>query len=208
MENTKKAMQITDIPPYGLKAYALFFSRHGENEEFSQKDLDWIVGQSMKKKIFSLLLNSGWIIKKSKNTYICLNPQEIFKRILEFKVPQIIKQANKEYSFTGLSAIEIWSDYSYVQRSIEKSPYFINVLKKDLKYWRAFFNKHKIPNYIKEGSTIGEYVILNPVEKIESVKKSDLQVEKLNKTIKIAKNNNIYLYAYNYMNNKYGRPST
>ena len=61
-----------------------------------------------------------------------------------------MKQAEKPYAFTGLSAIEIWSDYSYVQRGIEKSPYFIKVLKKDIAYWKRFFNSNNIPNYIKK----------------------------------------------------------
>ena len=83
----------SEIPNYGLKAYALFFSRHGSNEEFSQSDLDWIVGQNMKKKIFSLLLGAGWIGKSSRNTYKCINPKKILRGLLEFKVPQIIKGA-------------------------------------------------------------------------------------------------------------------
>ena len=36
-------------------------------------------------------------------------------------VPKEIIEAKKEYVFTELSAVEIWSDYSYVQRGIEKS---------------------------------------------------------------------------------------
>jgi hypothetical protein len=197
-------MEIKEIPAFGLRAYALFLLKHGTREKFTQKELEWIVGQSMKKKIFSLLLNSGWIVKKSKNEYVCVNPNEIFRKILEFKVPQIMREAKKQYSFTGASAVEIWSDYSYVQRGIEKSPYFIKILKKDLKYWREFFNKHGIPNYVKEGSTIGEYAILIPVDKINSTEKSELAIDTLKETIKTAKNNKIYLYAYNYMKEKYG----
>ena len=96
-----------EIPYYGLRAYALFFSRHGLQEEFIQSDLDWIVGQSMKKKIFSLLVNNGWIKKVSPNSYKCVNPEAILKGLLEFKVPQIIKESNRPYAFTGLSAILI-----------------------------------------------------------------------------------------------------
>ncbi|HLD38255.1 MAG TPA: hypothetical protein VJA20_02345, partial [Candidatus Nanoarchaeia archaeon] len=135
-----------EIPKYGLRAYALFFSKHGLSEEFSQSDLDWIVGESMKKKIFSLLLNNGWIKKASTGSYKCINPEMILKGLLEFKVPQIIKESKKPYAFTGLSAIEIWSDYSYIQRGREKSPYYIKVLRKDLKYWKSFFNRNRIPN--------------------------------------------------------------
>ena len=164
----------TEIPRYGLKAYALFFARHQDKKEFKQSELDWIVGQSMKKKIFSLLLRAGWIRKQENNTYVCIAPEIVIKGLLEFKVPQIIKETEKDYAFTNLSAVEIWSDYSYVQRGIEKSPYFIKVLKKDLKYWKDLFNNYNIPNYINQGTTIGEYVILIPVKKLRFRKEAEL----------------------------------
>ncbi len=195
----------TEIPYYGLRAYALFFSKHGSNEEFTQSDLDWIVSQSMKKKIFSLLLNSGWIKKSSSNSYKCVNPQDVFKGLLKFKLIDIIKKSKKPYLFTGLSAVEIWSDYSYVQRGIERSPYYIKILKKDINYWKSFFNKFKIPNYINFGSTIGEFVILITTDIIKPVEKDNLVVETLKETMKIAKSNNIYVYPYNYMKEKYGK---
>jgi len=196
-----------EIPSYGLRAYALFWARHGSREAFRQSELDWIVGQSMKKKIFSLLLKSGWIKKESRESYKCINPDNIFKGLLEFKVPEIIKDAKKPYAFTNLSAIEIWSDYSYVQRGIEKSPYFIKILKKDLEYWKHFFNENSIPNYVNEGSTIGEYVILIPANKISTAEKNGVKVEPLKESLKIAKENEMYLYAYNYMRSKYGHAS-
>src|SRR3989344_9376271 len=114
---------INPIPEYGLRAYALFFSKHGSREAFTQNELDWILGESMKKKVFSLLLSNGWIEKQSRNSYTCKNPEKIFRSLLDFKIPSIIKKAEKDYAFTKLSAIEIWSDYSYIQRGIEKSPY-------------------------------------------------------------------------------------
>ncbi len=197
-----------EIPQYGLKAYALFFTKHGTTEEFSQRDLDWIVGQSMKKKIFSLLLKSGWIRKSSRNTYVCVSPETAVKGLLDFKVPEKIKKSEKPYAFTDLSAIEIWSDYSYVQRGIEKSPYFIKVLKKDLGYWRIFFNKNDIPFYINEGTTVGEYVIMKPVDHLAATEKGGLSIIGLIETERLAKANEIYSYAYNYMRRKYGHVST
>ena len=107
-----------------------------------------------------------------------------------------------------MSSIEIWSDYSYVQRGIEKSPYFINVLKKDLIYWKEFFNKNGVPYYFNEGSTIGEYAILIPVKNIAYVRKDELNVIPLKKTLKIAKENEMYSYAYDYIMNKYGKTAT
>ena len=192
------------IPEYGLKAYALFFEKYGIKEEFGQSELNWIVKQSMKKKIFSLLLRSGWIKKHGKTKYTCINPKKVIRGLLEFKVPEIIKTAERPYAFTKLSAIEIWSDYSYVQRGIEKSPYFINILKKDLIYWEKFFGKYKISYYIKEGSTIGEYIILTPIEKLSFVEKDEHKVIGLKETIRLAKANEMYLYQYNYIKEKYG----
>ena len=195
---------ISEIPQYCLRAYSLFFAKHSSREPFKQSELDWIVSQSMKKKIFAILLKAGWITKDSRYTYNCVEPERIFRGLLEFKVPQIIKEAAKPYAFTNLSAIEIWSDYSYVQRGIEKSPYFVKVLRNDLKYWKEFFNKRSIPNYVKEGSTIGEYVILIPAAEFNSVDKDGLKVDKLKETLRAAKDNEMYSYAYNYMREKYG----
>jgi len=199
---------INEIPQYGLRAYSLFYLKHSLIETFRQNDLDFIVSNSMKKKIFSLLLRNGWIKKKSRNEYKCVNPETIFKKLLEFKVPNIIKNAEKPYAFTDLSAVEIWSDYCYVQRGIEKSPYFINILKKDLRYWKNFFSKHNIPYYINEGSTIGEYIVLIPVNKLSYIKKEVYNVLPLRETLKIAKRNEMYNYAYNYIIEKYGKTAT
>jgi hypothetical protein len=193
-----------EIPQYGLRAYSLFFTKHGLKEEFSQSDLDWIVKQSMKKKIFSLLLRSGWIKKASRDKYVCVSPENAIKGLLEFKVPNIIKNAERQYAFTDLSAIEIWSDYSYVQRGIEKSPYFIKVLKKDLSYWKMFFNKYEIPVYISGGGTIGEYIILRPVANLRFTEKDGYNVINLSETINLAKANDVYSYSYKYMRRVYG----
>src|SRR3989344_1982218 len=188
-----------EIPQYCLRAYALLFSKHSTKEAFSQSELDWIVSESMKKKIFSLLLQRGWIQKQSRETYTCRDPVAIIRGLMEFRVPGIIKEAKKEYAFTHLSAVEIWSDFSYVQRGMEKSPYFIKVLRKDLNSWNTFFNAHEIPHYISSGSTIGEFVILIPVDTINYKEKNGFKVEPLNETIAYAKSNEIYAYASNYL---------
>jgi hypothetical protein len=193
----------SEIPQYGLRAYALLFSRHGSREAFGQSDLEWIVGESMRKKIFALLLRSGWIRKASRGTYICAKPDDIINGLLEFKAPEIIKSAERPYAFTGLSAVEIWSDYSYVQRGVEKSPYFIKVLGADLRHWKDFFNGRNIPVYVNSGSTIGEYVILIPVEKLCYTEKNGFKVDSLKETVKTAAANDAYKYAYEYIKNNY-----
>jgi len=55
-----------EIPQFALRAYALFYLKHGTREAFKQSDLDWIVSSSMKKKIFSSLLKAGWLKKEKR----------------------------------------------------------------------------------------------------------------------------------------------
>lgn len=193
-----------EIPQYGLRAYSLLFSRHGEKGRFGQSELDWLLSQSMKKKTFSLLLRSGWIEKRGRNAYSCTSPAKAITGILEFKLMKVIHTAQKEYAFSGLSSIEIWSDYAYTLRSIEKSPYFIKVLKKDIAYWKDFFGRNRIQHYMGSGSAIGEYVILNPVGSLEFQEKDGICVEPLPQAMEIAKSNEIYRYAFEYMKKKYG----
>lgn len=189
----------TEIPAYALRAYALFYTKYGSREPFTQTALDWITGTSMKKKIFSVLMHAGWIQKKDRSSYICTNPVKAIQGLLEFKVPTIIKEAIKPYAFTGLSAVEIWSDYVYVQRGIEKSPYFIEVMRKDIPYWKNFFHQHSIPVYVKKGTTIGEFVIIIPKEKFRPVTKEAISVIPLKEALKMAQENEMYAYAYHYM---------
>lgn len=194
-----------EIPQYGLRAYALLFSKHGAQGEFRQSELDWIVSGSMRKKIFSLLLRSGWIAKKSRRSYACNSPSEVITHLLDFRVPDIMKKAKKPYSFTRSSAVEIWSDFSYIQRSREKSPYFVKVLRKDLKYWKQFLSAEEVPYYIGAGTTIGEYIILIPVTKLSATEKDGYHVDSLKETFMYAKGNDIYDYAVHYIRRKYRR---
>lgn len=197
-----------EIPQYCLRAYALFFARFGTAKQFAQSELEWVVSESMRKKIFSVLLRSNWIKKRSRNRYACNNPSEILSHLLDFRVPDIMKAVKQEYCFTGLSAIEIWSDYSYIQRDMKRSPYFIKVLKRDLPYWKGFFSKEEIPAYLEKGTTIGEFMILFPVDKIDKTEVEGLFVAPLEETMKQAKENELYAYAYNYMVKKYGKTPT
>ncbi|MBI5391841.1 hypothetical protein HZB00_02445 [Candidatus Woesearchaeota archaeon] len=191
-----------EIPEICLRAYGVFFSRFGTETPFKQSVLDWIVGQSMKKKIFSILLTAGWLEKRSYDRYICKKPESIMQEMGDFKVPAIMKESQKPYAFTGASAVEIWSDYCYVQRSREKSPYFIKIAKKDISYWKQFFSKQGIYYYFEKGCTIGEYVIIIPVKKPVFVEKEGIKVEPKQVTIKFAEKNEMFAYPYKYMKKK------
>ncbi len=191
-----------ELPAYGLRAYAVLFSRHGLSERFGQGDLDWLATPAMKKKIFSLLSRAGWIKREKRGEYRCESPEKAVRGILEFKVPELLKQAALPYALTGLSAVEVWSDYAYVQRSIEKSPYFLKVLKKDLKKWQKYLNENGVPNYVKRGATIGEYALLFPVEKLRFAEKDGLKTDPKKDALAFAEKNELLRYAYEYMKRK------
>ncbi|MBM3229665.1 hypothetical protein FJZ26_04505 [Candidatus Parvarchaeota archaeon] len=195
----------SEIPYVGMRAYALLFNRFGAARPFTQSELDFIFSSSMKKKIFSILLNAGWITKHNRHNYVCNEPGKIIRHLLDFKVPEMMMKAQKSYAFSGLSAIELWSDYSYTQRSYERSPYFIRVLRKDLEYWKGFFAAKRVPVYVGGGTSIGEFVILLPVAKLEAFEKDGLSVEPLQEAMEEAKKNEMHSYAYEYMKEKYGR---
>ncbi len=193
-----------EVPSFGMRAYSLVFSKYGSKETFSQSELDWVVSEPMRKKIFATLLRAGWIEKVGRSAYRCVEANEIFSHLLDFRVYEVIKMAKKPYAFTGLSAVELWSDYSYVQRGRKRSPYFVKVLRKDLGYWKGFFNGNQIPNYVGKGSTIGEFIILVPVSSLKAVGKDGLRVDSFKETLRQARGNEMYSYAYSYMKRKYG----
>lgn len=195
----------SEIPYIGMRAYALLFTRFSSSRPFTQSELDFVLSGSMKKKVFSILLNAGWITKRDRRNYLCNRPEEVIRHLLDFKVPDMMKTAQKPYAFSGLSAIELWSDYSYTQRSLERSPYFIRVLRKDLPYWKGFFAAKRVPVYVGKGTSIGEFAILLPVARLEPAEKDGLSVEPLDEAMAEARENEMHSYAYEYMRKRYGR---
>lgn len=188
-----------EIPKYCEKAYALLYIKH-KDSKFKQDSLSWLVSIPMRKKIFSILLKSGWIKKVSKQEYKCQTPEVVFRGIFNEKVPQLLKEAKKPYSYTGMNAVEIYSDFTYIQRSWEHSPYFIKVLKKDLNYWKKYLT---VPYYIKNGTTIGEFIILMPVNELDYNIYEEYPVDKLNKVKEYCKNNEMFELPLKYINNKF-----
>ncbi len=187
-----------------MRAYALLYRKHGASGRFTQGELDWLVSEPMRKKTFALLKRSGWFEKVSRTEYRCVSPEKAVMGLLEPRVPEVLKKAKLPYELTGASAIEVWSDYSYVQRGYERSPYLLKVLKKDLKKWRSYLNSAGVPNYVRKGSSVGEFAILFPVAKLGFAEKDGLKVQPLRETLREAEGNFLFAYAANYIKKKYG----
>ncbi len=167
------------VPAYAQEAYAILRNRFA-SDSFPADYLSWFVSRSMVKKTLHTLERAGWIRRVEKGSYACKNADDIFKSMIEFKVPRLLSEAGMRYAYTEASAVEVWTDYSYIQRSWEHSPYFVKVLRSDLGRWVNYFRKHKVKVFTsKPELSIGEFVILKPDTGFANVTHNGLPVAPL-----------------------------
>lgn len=151
---------IEPIPIYGETAYAILYNRFG-SQQFSPDHFKWFLSESMKKKIFHVLEKKGWIKRIGRAIYVCNKPEDIIAGMVAFKVPQLLEATGRKYCYTKMSAVEIWTNFSYIQRSWEHSPYFIRVLENDKAFWVNYFRAYHVPVFIGNPKTsLGEFVVL------------------------------------------------
>lgn len=182
------------IPIYCEQAYAILYNKF-KSKEFSSDYFKWFLSDSMRKKILYLLEKKGWIKRVKRGVYICNKPEEVITNMVKFRVPDLLELAGKMYCYTGMSAVEIWTDFAYVQRSWEHSPYFIKISKKDLNYWKKYFASHGISVFVKNSKpALGEFVILIP-EDFKLTIFEEKPVDNIKEVVKFCKNN-IELFEY------------
>jgi hypothetical protein len=193
------------IPTFAQQAYAILYNRFGD-QPFESKYLDWFLSKGMVKKTLHVLEKKRWVQRVRKGSYVCINPDEVFRNMVQFRVPRLLSESGRKYAYTGASAVEVWTDYSYMQRSWEHSPYFINVLKEDVKFWTEHFRNHKINVFIKEAQpAISEFVILFPQERLEYEVHNDMPVDKLNEVTRFCERNiETFEYPLAYLKSKFG----
>ncbi len=191
-------------PAYAQEAYAILRSRFA-SDSFPADYLSWFVSKSMAKKTLRTLERAGWIKRVAKGRYVCTNADEIFKSMIEFRVPKLLKEAGMEYAYADASAVEVWTDYSYIQRSWEHSPYFVKVLRSDLKRWTEYFREHKVKVFISNPElAIGEFVILQPVDRLTYAAHNDLPVDLLKTAVRYSENHiDTFEYPLAYLKAKF-----
>jgi hypothetical protein len=193
------------IGRYALRCYALLYTKYGTTE-FDQSSLTWFLSEPMRKKIFHVLTKAGWLQRTGRGRYACVQLDEIFRKQFEFKVPEILKSAWRPWCYTGASAVEIWTNFSYVQRSWEYSPYFIKVSKRDIAHWRRFLRDNGISVFVREaGSAIGEFVVLEPVERVDHTTHDGFPVDQLEDVVEFCeRNSSAFEYPLAYLAKEYG----
>lgn len=196
------------IPKYCQKVYAALWNRFGE-EKFSSRDLTFLevfTSKNMVKKILHVLTRDGWIERIERGSYVCVTPEDVFKQFFKPKMMDILNKINLEWCFTGLNALEVYSDFSVCHRSWLSNPYHIKVLRKDLEKWEKVFQENDIPLSVGEGRPrLGEYVILYPEEKLRHKVVNGYRVEPLGEALKFCEDH-IYEFGheYDYLREKYG----
>ncbi len=167
------------VPTYAQEAYAILRGRFG-SDSFPADYMSWFISRSMVKKTLHTLEHAGWIRRVEKGSYVCKNADDIFESMVESRVPGLLSRAGMRYGYAEASAVEVWTDYSYVQRSWEHSPYFVRVLRSDLDRWVSYFRTHKVRVFTSRPElSMGEFVILKPADEFAIVTHNGLPVDPL-----------------------------
>jgi hypothetical protein len=191
-----------------LQIYAALWNKFGERQ-FSTKEvrfLELFMSKGMKKKVLFELSEKNWVKREGRGNYRCVNPKVVFEEFFKPRVMNLLKDAKMEWCFYGLNALEVYTNFSVEHRSWLSSPFYIKVLKKDLKKWLRLFKKHDINAHINESKAeFGEYVILIPSEEFRSKTVNNYPVEPLENVIKFAEQRKFeFAYELKYLSENYG----
>ncbi len=177
------------VPTFAQEAYAVLYNRFA-SESFQPGYLSWFVSRGMMKKTFHVLERAGWIRRVGRGEYVCVNTDDIFRSMVRFRVSDLLKSAEMRYAYAEASAVEVWTDFSYIQRSWEHSPYYVRVLRSDLDKWITFFRAHKVKVFVNRAEPcLGEFVILQPVERLSSEDHGGYAVEPLESVVRYCERN-------------------
>lgn len=186
---------VNEITKTEFQAYSYFWLKFGE-KPFEVSSLRWFYSRSMVKKILFKLSNAGWLQRIGRGSYRCIKPEQAVASIFESRAEKVLEKAGLPYCFFGASAVEVWSDFVYMQRSWEHSPFFVRVRKKDLRKWKSLLKKEGIDFFVRRPeNALGEFIILEPVKELKCSRQNGRPVTPLTETIKFAEKN-IYSFEY------------
>ncbi len=189
--------------------YSLLYLKFEKNE-FDLNSIRWYFSKQMLKKLIFKLNEAGWIKTIKKGIYKCIVPENAIQGLFKQKTEEALEKAELKYCFSKASAAEIWSNQTYIQRSWEYSPFFVKVLKKDLKKWEKFLDSEGINFFIdKPANIVGEFIILKPVSSIKVFLHNKKPVESLKETIKFCEQNkDSFEYILAYFSKKYNKKTS
>jgi len=189
--------------------YGLLYLKFG-GKQFYLDSVRWYFSKQMLKKLVFNLVKAGWLKRKERGVYSCVAPKDAVTALFEPKVERGLQESGLSYCFSKATAAEVWSNETYIQRSWEYAPFFVKVLKKDLKKWKQFLDSREIRFFIEKPSNIvGEFVVLVPVALMKVDFHNSRPVEPLQETIAFCEaNKDGFEYVLAYFSNKYGKKTT
>lgn len=192
------------IPAFAQTAYAILRAKFG-SDTFPSGYLGRYVSNSMVKKTLHTLETAGWIERVERGVYVCVGPDEIFDSMIEFRVPDLLEDVGMPYAYVDASAVEIWTDFAYIQRSWEHSPYYVQVRRDDIEEWTDRFRDHRVKVFVDEvRPALGEFVVLRPVERVSGTDHDGVPVQPLDEVVRYCEEHiDAFEYPLAYMRAKY-----
>ena len=189
--------------------YSLLYLKFG-NKPFGLDSVRWYFSKQMLKKLVFNAVEAGWLKSAGRGAYACIVPKEAVTGLFKPKVEKTLSESDLSYCFAKATAAEIWSNETYIQRSWEYNPFFVKVLKRDLKKWKQFLDSKEIKFFVETPSnTIGEFVVLIPAASMKVDFHNGKPVEPLQKTIKFCEaNKDSFEYVLAYLSNKYRKKTS
>lgn len=193
------------VPTYAQEAFTVLRSRFADGE-FGPEYLSWFVSKNMVKKTLHVLEKAGWTRRVNKGRYVCVAPDSIFRSMVQFRVPDLLQKAGRPYAYADASAVEVWTDYRYIQRSWEHSPYFVRILRRDVRSWVEYFRANKVKVFVGAAeNALGEFVVLRPQERLQAEEHEGRPVEPLASVVRYCERYvDTFEYPLAYLKAKFG----
>jgi sugar-specific transcriptional regulator TrmB len=188
--------------------YGWLYNTFGNNT-FTIDDFRMIFPSPQPTKIIHDLIKLDFMKRTKRGKYRIIKPEEFVKKIIKENLEKhnILQKSNKKYAYANSTAVNIWTDgYYWTDFTRGFKPVHIYILKKDINYWKEFFNQHDV-EYVLEGehkTLFGLTYVLHPKETFTVETKDGNAVVPLKEIITYCQNNIIlYRPALEYLDKKY-----
>jgi len=198
---------VTNMNAY-LKLYGWLWEVFGQSK-FSLREFNSVFPSPQAKKVIHDLVRDGFLERIERGEYAVKEPQDFVSEIVKENLGKedVLKKAKRKYAYCCNDAVTIWTDgYYFTGFTRGFKPVHLEVLEKDLDYWRDFL-KENDAEYVREGENktlFGLTYVLHPVQRIKVAEKEGTPVTPLKKTIQFCKENELtYQPALEYLDDKH-----
>jgi hypothetical protein len=180
------------------------------NESFTIEAFRSVFPTSQAPKVIHDLIQQGYVQRVSRGVYRAVEPKEWIASIITkgSAWKKIIKSAQRKYAYCDSTAVSIWTE-GYYWTGFTKGfrPIHIKVLKKDISYWREFFEGHAARYAMaEENRTLFGFVyIIHPEQDFDAVEKNGDKVIPLEEVVRFCLEHEMaYQPALEYLDEHYG----